>query len=149
MVMRDKFYRIPKFLHEGCFKGLGNDARVLYGLLLDRHGLSIKNQWINERGEVYFNFKREEMAVLLELSENTVNKAMKNLKQYKLIDEERIGQNKPNRIYLLTISNLSDYEAPTPSKEVKPLDFSGTSNFTTPLNTRTLKFCGSGIRENP
>ena len=100
-VVRDRFYQMPKFLFEGELKGLSNDARVLYALLKDRHELSLKNQWINNKGEVYLIYAREDMQETLGLSENTVLKAVKQLRLYGLIQEERQGLGKPNLIYLV------------------------------------------------
>ena len=43
------FYRIPKLLFTNkYFSGISTDAKVLYGLMLDRIGLSIKNGWMDE-----------------------------------------------------------------------------------------------------
>lgn len=45
------FYRIPKSLFiEERFQGISTDAKVLYGLLLDRNSLSKKNRWFDELG---------------------------------------------------------------------------------------------------
>ena len=42
------FYRIPKLLFTNdYFKALSNDAKILYGLMLDRMSLSVKNQWFD------------------------------------------------------------------------------------------------------
>jgi len=102
-VQRNSFYQLPKFLFSEEFKSLGNDARVLYSLLRDRHQLSIKNQWLNEKGEVYLIFSRENMCEMLQLSKPTIIKAMNDLKKHNLIQEERLGQGKANRIYLLAV----------------------------------------------
>ena len=46
------FYRIPRLLiKDGRFRGLSSDARLLYGLMLDRMALSMKNGWL-EKGVV-------------------------------------------------------------------------------------------------
>lgn len=48
------FYRIPKILFTAeCFKTISCEAKVLYGLLLDRMSLSIKNRWFDEEDRVY------------------------------------------------------------------------------------------------
>ena len=48
------FYRIPRQLITGeAFKKLSTDAKLLYGLLLDRMGLSAKNGWYDDRGTFY------------------------------------------------------------------------------------------------
>ena len=57
------FYRIPKMLFTAeCFRSLSCEAKVLYGLMLDRMGLSIKNRWIDEEDRVYIVFTVEETA---------------------------------------------------------------------------------------
>ena len=58
-------YQMPKFLFEGEFKALSNNARVLYTLLRDRHDLSLQNHWVNENNEVFLIYSREEMADML------------------------------------------------------------------------------------
>ena len=51
------FYRIPKVLFsDPYFKKLSCEAKVLYGLLLDRMSLSVKNKWFDEQGRVYILF---------------------------------------------------------------------------------------------
>ncbi|MFR5150304.1 MAG: replication initiator protein A [Ruminococcus sp.] len=51
------FYRVPKLLFtEPVFAKLSTDAKLLYGLLLDRMQLSIRNHWIDETGKVYIYF---------------------------------------------------------------------------------------------
>lgn len=109
-IQRNIYYQMPKFLFEGELENLSNDARVLYSLLRDRHELSIKNQWINDNGEVYLIFSRENMCEMLKLSRPTITKAMNDLKKYNLIDEKRLGQGKANHIYLLLVDTPLTYE---------------------------------------
>ena len=48
------FYRVPRLLiKDERFKGLSSDAKLLYGLMLDRMSLSMKNQWLDEEGRAY------------------------------------------------------------------------------------------------
>ena len=48
------FYRIPKVLFtDERFAGLTCEAKVLYGLMLDRMSLSVRNGWLDEDGKVY------------------------------------------------------------------------------------------------
>jgi len=136
-IQRNTFYQMPKFLFEEEFDSISTEAIVLYSLLRDRHDLSTKNQWINENGEIYLLFTREELCKLLRKSENTVLKAMNNLKKLNLVEEERQGLGRPNKIYLLTVINLDN------SKTLK-LCGSGASN----LADQTLKLCGSGTSES-
>ena len=56
------FYRIPKALfQEQRFQNLSTDAKTLYGILLDRMGLSVKNGWLDEQGRVYIIFPVQEV----------------------------------------------------------------------------------------
>lgn len=104
-VLNNRFYQIPKFLFGEEFKKeLGNDAKILYALLRDRHELSVKNKWFNNFGEIYLIYSREEMADMLGVTQPTVRKAIQQLKNCALLEEEQIGQNKANRIYLIAVS---------------------------------------------
>ncbi len=98
------FYRIPKVLFTAeCFKSLSCEAKVLYGLLLDRMSLSIKNRWFDEEDRVYIIFTVEDVMELLNCSRQ---KAIKNLaeldseKGIGLIEKKRQGLGKPNVIYV-------------------------------------------------
>ena len=51
------FYRIPKALfQEPRFQSLSTDAKTLYGILLDRMSLSVKNGWLDEQNRVFIIF---------------------------------------------------------------------------------------------
>ena len=106
-VLSNSFYQLPKFLFTGELKNLSNDARVLYALLRDRHDLSLKNQWFNDKNEVYHIMSRETMGDMLGLSRKTVIKVVNELKRYALLEEERKGQGKVNLLYLLECGGLS------------------------------------------
>lgn len=103
-VQNDQFFQMPKFLFQGEFKGLSNDARVLYALLKDRHKLSVENKWINGKNEVYLIYSRVNMEEMLGVSDKTTKKAVDQLIKYKLMEEERQGQGKPNLIYLMAVT---------------------------------------------
>ena len=54
------FYRVPKALFQyDVFSGVSTDAKLLYGLLLDRLDLSVKNKWSDEEGRAYIFFTIE------------------------------------------------------------------------------------------
>ncbi|MBE0451515.1 MAG: replication initiator protein A [Clostridia bacterium] len=102
-ILNNRFYQLPKFLFEEPFSKLSNDSKVLYALLRDRFNLSLTNNWINDKGEVYLLYTRANMQQILNLSKNTTLKAVNELIKYGLMSEERVGLNKANRIYLSTI----------------------------------------------
>lgn len=104
-VQESRFYQLPKWLvQEDQFKTLGSDAKILYAILRDRNDLSLKNKWVDDKGEVYMICTRIEMCELLGASDKTITKAVKDLVKHKLIEEVRQGCNKPNLIYLMTVS---------------------------------------------
>ena len=56
------FYRIPKALfQEPRFQSLSTDAKILYGILLDRMSLSVKNGWLDEQNRVFIIFTIEDL----------------------------------------------------------------------------------------
>ena len=57
------FYRIPKALfQEPRFQSLSTDAKILYGILLDRMSLSVKNGWLDKQNRVFIIFTMHRMA---------------------------------------------------------------------------------------
>ena len=67
------FYRIPKSLMYGDeFRDLSLQAKLLYGLLLDRMGMSAKNQWIDNENRVYVVYPISEMQEDLNVSKKKV-----------------------------------------------------------------------------
>lgn len=104
-VARGRFYQMPKFLFDGDLKkGLSNDAKVLYSLLKDRHELSLQNNWVNGNKEVYLVYTREDMADMLGCSQPTLRKSIKQLINLGLMEEERMGLNRANRLYLTAVT---------------------------------------------
>lgn len=95
------FYRIPKALFTDMrFQSLSIEGKILYGLMLDRMGLSKKNGWLDRAGRVYINFKLEDAIQLLCLSKNKVIKVYKELIEIGLIERVKQGQGRPARIYV-------------------------------------------------
>lgn len=96
------YYQIPMelFFNKKYKDNLNSDSKILYGFLLNRLTLSAKNNWVDEEGNVFLIFTRKEVQELLGLSDKTVTKAFKQLKDCKLIYEKRQGANKPNLIYV-------------------------------------------------
>ena len=81
------FYRIPKALFtDSYFKDLSSDAKILYGLMLDRMSLSIKNQWFDDKNRAYIYFSIEDIMELLNCGRNKAIKSMRELD-----DETGIG----------------------------------------------------------
>ena len=98
------FYRVPKVLFTAeCFKSLSCEAKVLYGLMLDRMSLSIKNRWFDDEDRVYIIFTVDEIAELMNCGTQKAVKMIKELDTRNgigLIEKKRLGLGKPNVIYV-------------------------------------------------
>lgn len=103
------FYMLHKalFVNEK-YKKLSDSAKVTYAILNDRVSLSIKNNWIDDNGDIYFIFTNESLQNILDKSKNTITKIKKELQEVGLLEQIRTGFNKPNRLYLHDIeTNIS------------------------------------------
>ncbi|MCI6044224.1 DUF6017 domain-containing protein [bacterium] len=98
------FYRVPKVLFTAeCFKSLSCEAKVLYGLMLDRMSLSTKNRWFDDEDRVYIIFTVDEIAELMNCGTQKAVKLIKELDTSNgigLIEKKRLGLGKPNVIYV-------------------------------------------------
>ncbi len=106
--LENVFYQIPKELFVNpYYKNLNSDSKLLYSLLLDRLSVSMKNEWIDEEGNIFLIFSRKEAQAKLNLSDKTVTKAFRQLTDVKLIYEKKQGFKKNNIIYVGKINHIS------------------------------------------
>ena len=114
------FYRIPKLLFtEEYFSSLSCEAKVLYGLMLDRMSLSLKNKWFDEQNRAYIIFTIEDVMELLNCKSQKAVKIMKELDAEEgigLIEKIRQGFGKPNIIY---VKNFMIKEAEEQQQQVQ------------------------------
>ena len=98
------FYRIPKLLFTSeVFNALTTDAKVLYGLMLDRMTLSMKNKWFDSENRAYIYFSLEDVMELLNCKKNKAVKTIQELDGENgmgLIEKKRQGQGKPTIFYV-------------------------------------------------
>lgn len=98
------FYRVPRLLiKDERFKGLSSDAKLLYGLMLDRMALSMKNGWFNEENRAYIHYTVENIMEDLGCAKATCVKVIAELDSKKgigLIEKKRQGLGRPDIIYV-------------------------------------------------
>ena len=98
------FYRVPRLLvKDGRFKGLSSDAKLLYGLMLDRMSLSMKNEWLDEENRAYIIYTVDNIMEDLGCARATCMKVIKELDSENgigLIEKKRRGLGRPDIIYM-------------------------------------------------
>lgn len=103
------FYRIPRLLiKDQHFKGLSSDAKLLYGLMLDRMALSMKNHWLDNENRAYIIYSISNVMDDINCSKPTCVKIMKELDSFGLIERKRKGLGKPDIIYVKNFAVLED-----------------------------------------
>ncbi len=121
------FYRIPKLLvTDPFFRKLSSDAKILYGLMLDRMSLSARNGWIDKENHVYIYFSIEDAMEMLACGKNKAVKTMAELDAKDgigLIERVKLGQGKPALVY---VKNFVSHDAKVGSEVY-------ISNFKNPL----------------
>ena len=106
------FFRIPKALfQEQRFQNLSTDAKTLYGILLDRMSLSVKNEWFDKKGRVFIIFTIEDVKRTLRCADNKATRLLRELEGFGLIERKRRGQGKPCLVYVKNFSAESSKES--------------------------------------
>ena len=126
------YFRIPRqLITSPRFKQVSTDAKLLYGMLLERMGLSAKNEWYDTNGRVYIYYTVDEISGDMSCGRDKAMKLLAELDTGKgvgLIERKRQGQGKPTRIYVKRFTTRKippkqekDPDIPPPLPEV---DFS-------------------------
>ena len=106
------FFRIPKALfQEQRFQDLSTDAKTLYGILLDRMSLSVKNGWLDEQNRVFILFTIEDVKRTLCCADNKATRLLRELEEFGLIERKCRGQGKPCLVYVKNFSAESSKES--------------------------------------
>ena len=134
------FYRVPRLLiKDERFKGLSSDAKLLYGLMLDRMSLSMKNGWLDDENRAYIIYTVDAIMEDLGCSKSTCTKIMRELDSDNgigLIEKKRRGLGKPDIIYVKNFASVPDEKEekepsnPDVSTEVKDFNFKKQKNLT-------------------
>lgn len=120
---RYSFYRIPKVLFtDHRYKLVSMEAKVLYGLMLDRMGLSVKNGWMDSEDRVYIYFTQEEAMDAMQCGKDKITRLFRELDQngIGLIERRKQGQGRPARVYVKNFVLPLEPESPEPNQD--PLD---------------------------
>ncbi|MDW3831743.1 replication initiator protein A [Staphylococcus saprophyticus] len=101
-IQKEKFYQLPKvFFTNPKYVNLSNDAKITWSILRDRLDLSIRNNWVDKNGDIFFIYTNEKLKSILNISSpNKLSKIKKELTQADLFNQIRVGLNKPNKLYI-------------------------------------------------
>lgn len=87
------FIRIPKELVVGeAFASLSVQAKILYGMLLDRMGMSYKNKWMDEENRVYIVYLLDEIQSDMNVSKHKAVDCLAELENVGLIVKRKRGK---------------------------------------------------------
>ena len=120
--MQFTYFRIPcQLITHPRFKHLSTDSKLLYGMLLDRMSLSIKNEWYDDTGRVYIYYTVDEVCSNLNCGRDKAMRLLAELDTGKgvgLIERKKQGQGKPTRIYVKCFTTQE--MPPQPEKKPEP-----------------------------
>lgn len=106
------FYRIPRILiKDKNFKNISSDAKLLYGLMLDRMAMSMKNGWLDENNRVYIIYTLENIMEDLGCGKDKGVKILAeldNIKGIGLIERKKRGLGKPTIIYVKNFIHIEN-----------------------------------------
>ena len=115
------FIRIPKImLIDQMFQTLSMAAKVLYGVLLDRMSLSMKNGWLDEESRVYIIYQIGEIQEDLGFTKKKAMDLLRELEEFGLLEKKRRGHGLPNILYVksfMTDKETRDSETGTSETE--------------------------------
>ena len=139
------FYRIPKILmNDPRFAMVSMEAKLLYGMMLDRLDLSAKNGWRDEEGRVYIYFTIEDICRNFGCGKDKAVKILKELeKEAGLIERKKQGQGRPTKIYVKNFTRAieSSENRDSRMRKIRSLDCGNTE-------VQFSENQGSGILEN-
>ncbi|MCT4455978.1 plasmid replication initiation protein [Lactiplantibacillus paraplantarum] len=153
-----RFYALPQVLLQGeRYKNLSDSAILLYSILRDRLSYSLRSNWVDEDGNVYFIFTNQELKELRHWSNDKINKIKKELENANLLLQKRTGfnpktgKNEPNRLYLADLEvSATDVYVLRNEKGAETLDMSGNPKIGNPQETvETLATSGNPKIGNP
>ena len=106
------FFRMPKLLFsDPRYKSLPTDAKLLYGLMIDRMELSLKNGWQDAEGKTYIYMRQEEAMEILNIKGTaTIVRLYKALETVGLLERKRQGLGHPDRLYVGRLTPPPDFQ---------------------------------------
>ena len=133
------FIKIPKaMITDPLFEGLSVNAKLLYGVLLDRMNLSMKNRWFDDENRVYIIYQVAEIMEDFNFSKKTAVKYLNELVEFGLVEKKRRGLGLPSLLYVKSFIVERDYSSDRKDRE-EMQDESGISRGVTSSTSRGVE----------
>ena len=97
------FFKMPKVLFTEAYEDLSAEAKLLYGLMLDRMQLSAINGWCDKNGEVFIFYTITETSEVLGCGHDKATRLQRELEKHNLLRRKYQGKGKPAKLYVLPI----------------------------------------------
>ena len=127
------FYRVPRLLiKDERFKKLSSDAKLLYGLMLDRMSLSMKNEWFDDENRAYIIYTIDSILEDLGCAKEKAVKVLAELDSVKgigLVEKVRRGLGKPDIIYVKNFASITEQMDEKEPANADKITEVGKSNF--------------------
>ena len=127
------FYRVPRLLiKDERFKKLSSDAKLLYGLMLDRMSLSMKNEWFDDENRAYIIYTIDSIMEDLGCAKEKAVKVLAELDSVKgigLVEKVRRGLGKPDIIYVKNFASITEQMDEKEPANADKITEVGKSNF--------------------
>ena len=144
------FYRIPKMLFtEEIFETLSTDAKVLYGLLLDRISLSRENGWMDDVGRVYVYYTIKSVKKSMRCANTKACGLLRELDEFGLIERKKQGLGKPTIIYVKDFTRFRKAELLDSDKQNSVILHTGTLDDRKSERNKTEKNNTESNKTNP
>lgn len=144
------FYRIPKMLFtEEIFEALSTDAKVLYGLLLDRISLSRDNGWMDDEGRVYVYYTIKSVKKSMRCANTKACGLLRELDEFGLIERKKQGLGKPTIIYVKDFTRFRKAELLDSEKQNSVILHTGTLDNRKSETNKTEKNNTESNKTNP
>lgn len=103
------FIRIPKaMMTEDVFAPLSVEAKILYGLLLDKMGAAVKNQWLDEENKAYVIYQITDIMEDMNISKKKAIASLKELEEVGLVEKKLKGLDQPSLLYVKKFRIIND-----------------------------------------
>ena len=119
---------VPKVLfYDKQYEDLSMDAKLIYALLLDRKEMAIRNEWVDEYGDTYVIYPKQEIKKYLNISRYRIDQALAELEEHDQMVEVAVPY--PGKLCQFYVKDITDNEKQMEEDIMKKMKESNGENF--------------------